>query len=633
MTTTACLVSASGQNAFMGELLDALGEALEQHGVRIERAEDHFPPLRDELVYVVVPHEFTALTREAAHPNDAQTARTVVVSTEQPGTPWFAQAAAFAERAGGVVDINALGVEELRRKGVAARHLQLGYVPAWDRWGGADGERPVDAMFLGGYTERRGELLARCGAALSRRRANLRLVENRVPNQAGTEGFLAGDAKWQALSEAKLLLNVHRQELSYLEWQRFVEAMANGCVVVSEHSLGIAPLEPGEHFVSVSLDAMPDVLTGLLEDEPRLARMRASAHRLLREQLPLARTVQPLAEAIEQTAARPIAVGVPRGGLGGPAPRAVVPPLTETERMLAPRTEFDTLRMGIKQLLLEQRELRRMVVELREERAGGASRDLVSFQPGTATQQPRVSVILTVYNYAAHVRQAIESVALSAYRDVELVVVEDRSSDDSLATVEAALRAFPWLRATVVARARNGGLPAARNLGLAHASGDLIFVLDADNALYPHALGRLTAAMDQRPDCAFAYGIIEQFTEAESVGLMSYLPWDPQRLRYGNYIDAMAMIRREVLEQVGGYTNDARLYGWEDFALWCALAQQGFEGLCVPEILTRYRTSAHSMISITNIDGSAAWSALVGRYPFLAGRDASAERALEAAQR
>jgi hypothetical protein len=98
---------------------------------------------------------------------------------------------------------------------------------------------------------------------------------------------------------------------------------------------------------------------------------------------------------------------------------------------------------------------------------------------------------------------------------------------------------------------------------------------------------------------------------------LSYLEWDPQRLRYGNFIDAMAMVRRQALLDAGGYVTDPRLHGWEDFALWCAFAQKGLDGVRVPEILARYRVAAHSMISITNIDTSVAWTLLLDRFEFL----------------
>ncbi len=150
------------------------------------------------------------------------------------------------------------------------------------------------------------------------------------------------------------------------------------------------------------------------------------------------------------------------------------------------------------------------------------------------------------------------------------------------------------------------------------ARGEYVFFLDADNAIYPHALRRLAAALDEDAEAAMAYGVIEQFDAQGPTGLLSWHHWDPRRLAYGNYIDAMAMLRRSAVEELGGFPTDERLYGWEDFALWCALAQAGMRGTLVPEIVARYRTNRHSMIGLTNIDTAEAWSVLVERYPFLA---------------
>src|SRR5207248_8038962 len=139
---------------------------LERIGIPTETAVDHFPPLSDEIVYFVVPHEYFPLTLRPGHPSDAQLRRTVALTTEQPGTNWFEEGAKVAARAAVVVDINALGVAELKRRGVRARLLRLGYVAEWDYWHGEESARPIDATFLGGYTSRRGLALARCGRVL-----------------------------------------------------------------------------------------------------------------------------------------------------------------------------------------------------------------------------------------------------------------------------------------------------------------------------------------------------------------------------------------------------------------------------------------------------------------------------------
>jgi hypothetical protein len=130
---------------------------------------------------------------------------------------------------------------------------------------------------------------------------------------------------------------------------------------------------------------------------------------------------------------------------------------------------------------------------------------------------------------------------------------------------------------------------------------------------------RLLGALEAHPGAAFAYGILQQVTRGRPNDIMSWLGWEPERLRYGNFIDAMAMMRRDVLLEVGGYPTDPRLYGWEDFALWCELAERGHDAVQVLEIVATYHAAAHSMISITNIDSAEAWATLTRRHPFLEG--------------
>jgi hypothetical protein len=606
------IVVASGQNVFFDELLTALGEELRAYGVDTERATDHFPAFDEGTVYLFVPHEYYPLTMADAYPSPAQLRRTVALCTEQPGTHWFDEAAAVAGRAGAVVDINSEGATELRRRGIAARVLRLGWTPTWDRWGGDEGRaRPTEVAFLGSYTPRRAKGIARCAGAMAGRRCFINLSDATTPNTLASGSFLAGERKWDLLASSRVLLNIHRSELGYLEWQRVVEAISNGCVLLTEHSLGAAPLVPGDHYVSSSYENLPEVLAALLGDPGRLARIRRNAYALLREELPLSASIGVLLEALGDAAATSVE-GLERG-LRRPRPRPLTfpGPLPEYERLARDQSDASVMRMALKQLVLTQKELRRQL------QAHEARADVVEQVGDPGTGRPRVSVVMTVFNYAHTVGDAVGSVAGSEMADLELVVVDDASTDDSVDQVRAALDQHPSLPATLVLRGSNQGLPRARNAGVEQARGEYIFILDADNAIYPHCLGRLADTLDADPSAAFAYGILEVFDAAGHCDLMSWRVWDPQRLRHGNYVDAMAMIRRTVLTSVGGYPTDPRLYGWEDFALWCTLADRGWRGIRVPEIVARYRRGLQSMISVTDIDGRDAWSALLESHPIL----------------
>jgi len=615
-----CLVSASGQNVFFSEILEALGGTLRDRGLAIEESVDCFPEAADDLVYLFVPHEYEPMVEVLAHPSDVQLSRSVAVCTEQPGTRWFETACGVAARAGGVVDINALGMREMRSRGIEGAHVPLGYVPSWDAWGGSDDrERPIDLTFLGAYTERRAHSLAACAPALTltERRASIHLTESAQPHTAGNGYFLSGARKWRHLADSKVLLNVHQQELAYMEWHRIVGAIANGCVVLSEQSPETEPLVPGEHFISACYRDLPNVLEALLAEPERLSQIRQAAYALLRGEMPMANSAEGLLSEVERAAGNEVPPKRPVGVASATVPMPVPPSARtpEWEAYVTHTGETLPMRMALKHLVVGMKGIERRLDALAADK--DTEPDTVEHL-GPELESPRVSVLLTVHNYADHVGAALRSVAVCELPNVEVVAVDDASTDGSVGAIRAVCDECPWLPVTLVRRGLNQGLPAARNLALEHARAELVFILDADNAVLPQGPSKLADALDENPDAAFAYGVIETFDVNGPVALMNWHHWDPARLRHGNYIDAMAMIRRSALEAAGGYSTDTVFAGgWEDFALWVAMADAGMSGVRVPDFVARYRVSPHSMISLSNVDSTAVWSALLRKHRVL----------------
>jgi hypothetical protein len=610
-----CFVSASRQNVFFGELLDALADALTEHGVEVERAIDFFPEPRAGMAYVFVPHELLPLLMDDAHPDARQLARSVAVCTEQPGTHWFDEAAQAAQRAACAVDINRVGVSALRGLGVDARFLQLGYTPRWDRWGGArDSPRPVDVALLAGATPRRLSAVARCAAQLAELETELRLPEALVPHMAESEQFLSGESKWGLLSRSKLLLNVHRGELGYFEWQRAVEAMCNGCVLLSEHSLGFEPLVPGEQFFSVSRDSLDVALEALVHDEQRVAAVCDAAYAFVREH-PLTDSVSVLADAVAEAGRMPLATTPhERARLPRPKPPNGPPPAWQLARA---EGELDGVRSAVARLTLEHDRTSASVRALERTAHDRGAGEVIERLGAERAQAPRVSVLLTIADEAASVGRAIELLAVSAFTDYELVIIDDGSSDGSGNRVRAGLARAPWLSATLLTRADRGGIAQARNTAVELAVGDLVLAMDARDAPYPHGLGRLVAALERDRSASFAYGIVEQDDATGPCGLAGHLGWDPDVLRYGDFVSTMALIRRRALLDAGGYQTDPRLAGWEDLALWCAFADRGWSGAHAPEIVGRRRVELAGPAGPTTVDPSTAWSVLLRRFACL----------------
>src|SRR3954447_12026360 len=115
---------------------------------------------------------------------------------------------------------------------------------------------------------------------------------------------------------------------------------------------------------------------------------------------------------------------------------------------------------------------------------------------------PRISVIVPVYNVEAYLAECLESLAGQTFRDLEVVMVDDGSTDGSAAIAERFAERDPRLR---LIRQPNGGLSRARNTGIDAAGGELLAFVDSDDLLPRHAYERLPGALD-RTDSDFATG-------------------------------------------------------------------------------------------------------------------------------
>ncbi|MCE2565722.1 glycosyltransferase family 2 protein [Komagataeibacter sp. FNDCF1] len=203
-----------------------------------------------------------------------------------------------------------------------------------------------------------------------------------------------------------------------------------------------------------------------------------------------------------------------------------------------------------------------------------------------------ISVCLTNYNYSCYILEALDSIAAQTHAPLELVVVDDHSrKDDSVALITAWMEENHkrFWHATLVVHARNQGPSAARNTAFSHAGGTFVFVMDADNTVYPRALGRLhEAALDGGFDAT--YSQIEFFGLEQRIGSADI--WDPMQMARENYVDVMALIRRQAWMDVDGYSHIDE--GWEDYDFWLKFMDHGFEAGYVPEILCRYRMHGDS---------------------------------------
>jgi len=203
-----------------------------------------------------------------------------------------------------------------------------------------------------------------------------------------------------------------------------------------------------------------------------------------------------------------------------------------------------------------------------------------------------VSVVVSLYNYAEEIGACLESVRMQSHSRLELVIVDDASTDDSAGVSERWLRANAdrFEHALLLRQPFNQGLSAARNRAFEAAAADYVFVLDADNTLYPPAIARLLEALQDSGGAA-AYSQLVFFGEHSGLGVGDI--WSADSFKPDNYIDAMALVTKAAWALVGGYSPMD--YGWEDYDFWCKFVEAGLKGVFVPELLCRYRIHATSM--------------------------------------
>lgn len=199
-----------------------------------------------------------------------------------------------------------------------------------------------------------------------------------------------------------------------------------------------------------------------------------------------------------------------------------------------------------------------------------------------------IVVVVPLYNYAHTIGEALASIVKQDFQPLSVIVVDDCSGDDGAQTAAGFLeqQQARFIEARVIRHDRNQGPSMARNSGIAWSREPYLFMLDADNRLRPPALSRLMEAL-QHSRAAFAYSQLRLFGEEDGIGIADV--WQPAQLALGNYIDAMALIRRERLLETGGYAVLAEDVSWEDYDLWCRFAELGYEGVFVPELLSEYR--------------------------------------------
>ncbi|HYJ20895.1 MAG TPA: glycosyltransferase [Solirubrobacterales bacterium] len=206
---------------------------------------------------------------------------------------------------------------------------------------------------------------------------------------------------------------------------------------------------------------------------------------------------------------------------------------------------------------------------------------------------PKFSILTPVYETPADVlRKMLKSVERQSYGDWELCLVDDRSQQPQVrAVLDEAARRDPRIR--VGYREQNGGIVPTSNDALALATGEFVALLDHDDLLHPDALAHVAAALDANPEADYAY------TDEDKVDLRGrhsspfFKPdWSPERMRTQMYSCHFSVLRRSLVEEVGGF--DPAFEGSQDWDLVLKVTERARAVVHVPRVLYHWRMLENS---------------------------------------
>jgi glycosyltransferase involved in cell wall biosynthesis len=194
--------------------------------------------------------------------------------------------------------------------------------------------------------------------------------------------------------------------------------------------------------------------------------------------------------------------------------------------------------------------------------------------------QPLISVIIPVYNHAHTLKRTLESLFNQTYRPLEVIVVNDGSTDNFDEAVKECLLltdgdCIGAGSVLSVISQPNSGAPVARNRGFTSSKGEYVIFWDADTLSYPQMLQKMFAYLQKHPEASYAYS---QFKFGWK--RIKSQHFDADKLKQVNYIDVTSLIRRADFPKF-----DESLKRFQDWDLWLTMLEQGKTGVFIPEVL------------------------------------------------
>jgi hypothetical protein len=396
-----------------------------------------------------------------------------------------------------------------------------------------------------------------------------------------------GQAKHKHLARSRVLINLHRESSKALEWFRVLEAACNGCVVVTEPSRDLLPFQAGRQLIVASEQVIGEVTAGLLAEREVERRMRAEAYRFVREELNMAdsarRLVDLAAGLVERT---------PKPAARGPIAAAVVVPDEQPMAIDTPCYDQATDPQRANQNVSVEARVTAdaLVARAQAARAHHGTSFIEAAIPLAAADARRaedVDVLIVRKPADPSVGSLVDDLALGTVVPGRVLVCEDGGH-------ASAARHYDQLVHPIAA-----GTGWSRNRLLDRSAAPFVLVLSAGMRCAPGLVEKLLAAKADIAHCPVG-DVVE--------GMVGALPMEARRLAVTPYLGAGYLVRRELLERLGRWSDDPWCEGLEDHLFWRAAAASGCSSEMVQHTLLS-RSWVPSGPRPIDFDPARAWQA------------------------
>ncbi len=211
--------------------------------------------------------------------------------------------------------------------------------------------------------------------------------------------------------------------------------------------------------------------------------------------------------------------------------------------------------------------------------------------------QPLVSIVVPAYNIEKYISQTLESIIGQTYENIEIIVVDDGSTDTTLHAIHEYAKKDARL---VVFSQANKGLSAARNAGFRLAKGEYLCIIDADDIMMPEKVEQQLCFLQAHPSADFTYSKVRYFVNETHQLCIRDMPTPEgqevhsELLKKGNLISPNSVFfRKSVFDTVGGF--DESLRSAEDLDYWLFLSGKGVNFLHQDQYLTLCRMRQDSL--------------------------------------